>query len=323
MIFKPFSLAAAAVAAALALPVAAEPFDFVAIGDMPYTVPRDYGRFEGLITRINAAAPAFTIHVGDIKSGGTPCTDETFQTVLNYFEKFQQPVVLTPGDNDWTDCHRPKAGGFDPLERLAQVRRMFFPAAESLGAVRMPVVRQGDGGGPFAAYVENLRWTKNNVLFVTVHVVGSNNNFERVLSAVTEYFERNTANLAWLKESFELAKADGRAAMVIAFQADLFYDQVPGLNSGLRDTILALGTGAAGFGKPVLLVQGDSHTLVIDQPLRTADRKSTLENVFRLQVMGEDLVHGVRVHVDPADPAVFSFAPLIVPANILNPVPPS
>ncbi|MCH1922284.1 hypothetical protein L9G15_23045, partial [Shewanella sp. A3A] len=41
-------------------------FTFVAIGDKPYYLPRDYARFEKLIAEINKVKPAFTVHVGDI-----------------------------------------------------------------------------------------------------------------------------------------------------------------------------------------------------------------------------------------------------------------
>jgi hypothetical protein len=38
--------------------------------------------------------------------------------------------------------------------------------------------------------------------------------------------------------------------------------------------------------------------------------------VTRLQVMGAGEVQAVRVLVDPTDPAVFGFMPLIVPENV-------
>lgn len=37
------------------------------------------------------------------------------------------PLVYTPGDNEWTDCHRVNNGAYDPLDRLAAVRKTFFP----------------------------------------------------------------------------------------------------------------------------------------------------------------------------------------------------
>ena len=37
------------------------------------------------------------------------------------------PLVYTPGDNEWTDCHRANNGAYDPLERLGVVRDGVLP----------------------------------------------------------------------------------------------------------------------------------------------------------------------------------------------------
>ena len=103
-----------------------ESFSIIAFGDMPYVLPQDYLRFENLIKKVNEEHQAFNVHVGDIKSSSTPCNDDYFQKIYNYFEQFQRPLIYTPGDNEWTDCHRKDAGSFDPRERLSKVREMFF-----------------------------------------------------------------------------------------------------------------------------------------------------------------------------------------------------
>src|SRR6476661_3269553 len=64
-------------------------FEFVALGDMPYRIPDDYPKFDRLIAAINAAKPVFSIHVGDIKSGGSPCTDDNFRKVFDQFATFE------------------------------------------------------------------------------------------------------------------------------------------------------------------------------------------------------------------------------------------
>ncbi|MGZ9156368.1 MAG: hypothetical protein ACXW6J_24030, partial [Candidatus Binatia bacterium] len=61
----------------------------------------------------------------------------------------------------------------------------------------------------YSKYSENARWTFNDILFVTIHTVGSNNNLGRTREMDAEYAERNAANLAWLKESFDLARRNG------------------------------------------------------------------------------------------------------------------
>jgi hypothetical protein len=313
----------AATACALAAgPASAEPFTFVAIGDMPYRLPDDYGRFERLIAAINRAAPAFTVHVGDIKSGGTPCTDEAFQRIKDYFGTFEQPLVYTPGDNEWTDCHREKAGRFDPLERLAKVRSTFFAGpAQSLGRTALPLERQADLMPRHQGLVENQRWSREGVVFATVHMVGSNNGFERNEEMADEFFARDAANVAWIDDTFRKAAAAGAPAVVFAFQADPLFQVEPGgelayANSGFKDALAALAKGAQSFGRPVLLIHGDAHAFIVDQPLEAADGEAVLENVYRLEVFGEDKVQAVRVLVDPDDPGVFGFRPLIVRENL-------
>lgn len=300
-----------------AVPAGAAPFRFVALGDMPYRLPDDYAAFERLITRINATSPAFSIHIGDIKSGGTPCDDAAFAKILGYFDSFEQPLFYTPGDNEWTDCHRSAAGGFVPAERLARLRTMFFATPQSLGRTRLPYRSQA-GGGTFPEMVENALWSYQGVQFATVHVVGSNNGLERNSDSVTEFERRDAANLAWIAETFRVAGDTQARAVVIAFQADpLFEIEKPWEygNSGFKQTIAALAAGAEAFGRPVLLVHGDSHEFVLDNPLKGSNGQP-LRQVWRLEVMGAADVHAVEVTVDPDDAGVFAFRPLIVPENL-------
>ena len=58
--------------------------------------------------------------------------------------RFNDPLVYTPGDNEWTDCHRANNGKYDPLERLAALRAMFFPMPGlTLGGGRKPLLTPG------------------------------------------------------------------------------------------------------------------------------------------------------------------------------------
>src|SRR5215213_587281 len=86
------------------------------IGDVPYGEVQE-ASFGTLIAAVNDDPKVRTvIHLGDTKSGSTACTDERLTAVRDALETFEDPVVYTPGDNEWTDCHRPSAGGYDPLE---------------------------------------------------------------------------------------------------------------------------------------------------------------------------------------------------------------
>ncbi|MFM8462263.1 MAG: hypothetical protein ACKOAB_09445, partial [Polynucleobacter victoriensis] len=67
---------------------------------------------------------------------------------------------------------------------------------------------------------------------------------------------------------------------------------------------------SASFKKPVLLIQGDSHQYVVDQPIKN-QAGQTLENVLRLIVPGASLVEAVEVKIDTDKKAiqeVFSFS---------------
>lgn len=317
-----FAAAIAASVFASVSPANAQRFEFVAFGDMPYNVPADYARVDRLVDRINAAGPAFTIFVGDTKSGSSPCTNEMIARSKQTLDRIAGALIYSVGDNEWTDCHRARAGGFDPLERLAHVRRVHFPDANSLGQRPIRLTRQADVDPARAKFVENSRWVHNDVLFVSVHIVGSNNNFETRAGAPEEYFERNAANLAWIRDAFRVARAENRLGIVFGFQADMWQEASPrdDVSSGYTDSLNAFTAGAVEFEKPVLLIHGDTHVLRIDQPLKDS-RKRTIENATRLMVMGADEIHAVRVIVDPAEPGLFGFMALRVPENVVKPSP--
>jgi hypothetical protein len=303
--------------------VFAQVFKFVAIGDMPYNPPKDFVRYERLITEINLLKPSFTFFIGDTKSGSSNCSDEFNQVVKNYFNQFNGPLIYSIGDNEWTDCHRPLAGSYDPIERLAKLRQMFFSTKMSLGKQPLQLTRQSDVEAQYSKFVENSSFVKNGILFVNLHLPGSNNNFERDEAAKAEYFERNQANLSWIKRAYTLAEQKQYAGIVFFYQADMFYTgkEATDSESGYRDTLLALSKQSEEFKKPVLLVHGDSHRLIVDQPLKTTNQKYILENVLRLQVMGAELIQGVEVEVNPKAEQPFSFTPILLRQNMQYPSP--
>lgn len=325
MTAKILVMMAAAALSAVVLPQAhaqngPRAFTFIGWGDVPYKIPDDYPKVDRLIAAMNAVKPAFSIHVGDIKAGNTPCSDEVFQRSLDQIQTVEHPVVYSIGDNEWTDCHRKDNGSFDPRERLGRLRQMFFAKpGQSLGRSPMVVETQARKDPKFAKFVENQRFQRNGVVFVVPHVVGSNNGFEPIdPKAAEEFFERNEANVAWIKQGFELARTSGASAVVVAMQANPYDTRrsagtsVP-VSSGFYATIREIAAGARSFGKPVLVLHGDQHTFEMENFRDTQLRR--VDNVLRMQLWGDGKVHAMRVIVDPDMPGVFSFAPLIVPEN--------
>ncbi|MDP4837584.1 MAG: hypothetical protein NWS01_10645 [Burkholderiales bacterium] len=282
---------------------AAQGFSFVALGDMPYGKPdQAYPPYRGLIASINQAKPLFSIHVGDFKGGSTECSDQEFSEQRKHFSMFEAGVVYTPGDNDWTDCHRRSNGAYDPLERLAKLRQDFYAPNESLGMKPFALVSQPASDPKHALYVENQRWVVDEVLFVTLHIVGSNNNFEtRDTRATSEFFSRDAANIAWVREAFKLAEMNQYRAIVFAFQANVFisrsmWEDFPawsGFRNSIGQTLLPI---AKEWNKPILIIHGDGHQLHFDQPFKI--KGQVISNITRLEVPGASDVRAVKVAVD-------------------------
>jgi hypothetical protein len=280
-------------------------FEFITFGDMPYHLPADYSRFEALIKQVNHEKPAFTVHVGDFKSGSTPCSDEYFIKMYGYFETFSGPLIYTPGDNEWTDCNRESAGGYLPQERLAMIRKMFFNKEQSFGKRNIALTSQGENR-EFSVFVENLSWEYGGIQFGTVHLVGSNNNFRGTDN--TEFIEREKANLAWLDELFK--KASDKKGLVMFGQADMFSSRV--VSPAFQKILDKLSHLSRQYGKPVLWVNGDSHRFIVDKPLLNPDQRSTILNFTRVQVFGDTDMASVRVLVDPKSASVFTFQQLLL-----------
>jgi hypothetical protein len=295
----------------------AKPFSFVVFGDMPYTLPDDYKRFENLIKETNKQNQTFNVHVGDIKASKTECSDSIYRIVYNYFQQLEKPLIYTPGDNEWTDCNKSNPGKYDIEERLTSIRKMFYNGSNSLGKIKMPLTSQSLNS-KFSTYVENNRWEQTNVSFATVHVVGTNNNFvTNNKNNNAEFYNRNEADIAWLNEVFDNASAKSHSCLVLFIHADMYNSEAnikegSGFNQ-FKDTLRKR---VQQFKKPVLLIHGDSHIFLLDKPMLEGGKsKKVVNNFTRLQVFGEDYIHAVKVTIDPMSPNSFMIEQMIIEGN--------
>jgi len=281
---------------------------FALIGDVPYNrFERQW--FADYLGRVTADEVAFVIHVGDIKSGGDPCSNALFDDRLALFDASPIPFVLTPGDNEWSDCKRLAAGRYDPLERLDALRSRFFPPRSSLGRRRMAVQSQADLE-PASPYRENLIWRAGPATFLTVNVVGSHNMRGRTKQPPAEFVARERANLAWLAHGFAAAREAGSAALVIAMQANpMIEDFVAGDgHPGYAALLEALREHSRRFAGQVLLLHGDLHLFELDQPMKD-ERGRKLANFTRVQCYGSPLMGWVRITIDSQADALLDIAP--------------
>ncbi|MEP6540464.1 MAG: hypothetical protein ABJF23_34390, partial [Bryobacteraceae bacterium] len=179
------------------------------------------------------------------------------------------------------DCHRTNNGAYNPTERLSYIRNFgFFATNNSLGQRPITLTRQSSDP-LYPAYKENVTWRIGNIIFVGLNQPGSNNNRQRNIAASSpaplddselEYMNRNAANIAWVNKAFDAAAADPNTkAVVIMHQANVFERYLEAgqgyMRSGYEDFVTVLRNRTIAFGKPVVLVGGDTHTVRIDKPM--------------------------------------------------------
>jgi hypothetical protein len=296
------AVAGALSVAALTAPASASEdadYTFAVIGDIPYG-DAAIARFPANIAQINAdPAVQWIDHLGDIKNGSSICSDDYFTMIKQDFDQFKDPLVYTIGDNEWTDCHRANNGGYNPLERLAKVRQVFFPQpGRTLGMHSVRVESQADWGIP-----ENVRWSRADVGFTAVHVVGSNNslapwtgNTTATPEQTAEVLNRTAAALQNIHDTFADARREHQRAVVVLLQADMFDPTVPGAAFadyyGFQPIVAAIARESAAYSGQVYLFNGDSHVFNVDHPLAAG---STWLNFYGV---GQPLSNLTRITVD-------------------------
>lgn len=280
-------------------------FRFLATGDVPYFAAAQ-GAYRELLELAAKEAPDFIVHVGDIKSSRLPCSDEAYESIRALFRRQPVPVVYTPGDNEWTDCHEREAGSYHPTERLARLRQLFFEDPRVLHLDRLGVEHQK------TPFIENYRFLHKGVMFVAVHVVGSKNNRRPGNPASMEEFRiRDAANQEFLEGTFRIARERRAKAVVVLFHADPGFERTRP-RAGFRNTLTTLRRLVGQTSVPVLLIHGDSHEHRVDHPMKDSGGKP-IERFTRLEVPGAPQVRGVMVGVHPGADPRFTFEDLSHP----------
>jgi hypothetical protein len=314
-------------------------------GDWPYAqLLLDNAKL--LINSVNSDPDVeWVIHVGDIHSGSMACTSAGIlppistsvpdwnQKIYFQFQQFKEPLVYTPGDNEWTDCHKTKEfKSGQPLKELAAVRSLFFARpGHTLGVEDKEVWTQAEHFDPSfpsdAQFVENVMWEDTDVVFVTLNIPGSNNDtlpwtngFEDLTGHANEIAQRNAANIRWLDKAFAFAEHDHAKGVVVAIQADMFDPAAlvaggDGLDA-YTPFVQELANRSVHFGKPVLLLNGDSHLFEADQPLANPasatgqiHHTQPVPNLTRITVQGSTNAPAewLRLTIDPRSKSVFSW----------------
>jgi len=253
------------------------------------------------INSMNKHSLDFTIFADDTKNGSSLCTDQAIgQDAEDIFKRLKSPTLYTLGDNEWTYCHRTNNGSYVPIERLGYLRMYFCNKETTQNRHPIKVERQGAAG---EVYSENSRFVSNNVEFVAVNIVGSNNSlvvsedqcykksergWDDCDAATVEYQVRNAQNAVWLKDAFEQARSHHYAGILIDIQADIYFpfalsgggyakeflDSLDANNS-YTDFFKSLAEETHNYAGQVLLVHGDSHYFKLDKAMVDSDGRLT------------------------------------------------
>lgn len=277
-------------------------FTYAVYGDSPYGLTNTD-------TSQTLATPAFVdavnadpdvsavVHVGDIHSGKQFCTEAYDRQIAALWSHFTDPLVYTPGDNEWADCHKAGEGGNvtdpstglpvdyangNPVANLDLVRSIFFPGAgATLGSGTLRTISQATAYDPAhpedAQYVENVIWQRKGFVFVTLNIPGGSNNDTDpwygapVTAAQTQEREQRTAaDLRWLDRAFQIAEAGDAQGVVVVEQADLWDldGKTAAHLTNYEPLVSSLADHTTAYGGPVLLLEGDSHVYRSDDPLQ-------------------------------------------------------
>src|SRR5262249_22297314 len=128
------------------------------------------------------------------------CTQVFDNAIFDLWKAFVEPLIYTPGDNEWSDCSKakelagtdvfgnppdnagdPSAPIANPDANLAAVRKIFFSKPGwTLGQNTMQLMPQAtayDPASPGASgYVEKVMGERAKTVFVTLTLPGGSNN---------------------------------------------------------------------------------------------------------------------------------------------------
>ena len=291
---------------ALALPLvsvadAAEfAFGIVAQPLMPAT---DDAVLRKALDESDAESLAFVTVFG-IKPAGEPCSDKVYLRRKSLMDQAQNGVIVSLAATDWAKCP-PESGKSSAIGRLNRLRDLYFFDDFSLGASRIPVIRQSTIA-KFRGFAENARWQIGEVMFATVNLPANNNNYVVDAGRNSEFEDRLIANRDWLNRVFTFAQREKAVGVVLFCDSNPLAS--PRLSSGQRD-------GFAEMRKLVSMLAGKFRGKVLIVSGQTAAR--TPPSAIRWRGNIGELHAGadwMMVKVDAAVPALFSLETKVMQA---------
>lgn len=241
---------------------------FSVMGDVPRSEAEKV-LLQKQIDQHNQLSPAqFVFHVGDIKSGQTPCDEDNYTLVAGYLKQLMVPVFIVPGDNEWNGCANP--------DQAWNYWDQHFMAFDQNWDVPFEVQRQ-------ASYPVNNAFVQQNVLFIALNLVGG-----RIHDQV-EWDTMLQNAYDWIGQQLQ---GKNISAAVILAQANpdakhrIFMDQFLPL--------------VKEFERPVLFIHGDGHHWLHDDPWQ-------VPNLIRIQVDKGGIADPLQVTISGNMTKTFKF----------------
>ncbi|NPT59435.1 hypothetical protein [Paraburkholderia elongata] len=301
--------------------------------------PADEAPTQRLIDAISRdRAVSFIVYDGNLKGAKEACRDALYERRHALLETSRPALFFIPGQHDWADCGTAEAGGFDPVERLDQLRQTLFTDSTSMGQNPIALTRESEVSR-FRPFRENVRWQVGDTVFVGLNAPGPNNHYLTAGGRNGEFEDRVIANAFWLEHAAEYAKRRDARAIVVFIQGDPEPERYerPDRFAWLRfarntrrDGFLefkrSLVKLAQIFRGPVLVIHCDderaSAGFVIDQPLRN-DKGMLVTNLTRIAFAPHDrLNQWIQIEADLGRKPPFRVSVRDVPRQMPMPTTP-
>lgn len=246
-----FCVAIAQTTAALADPTE---FNFGVIGHLR-APSEDSPALLSAIEETDADSLAFVVIQG-IKAPQDACNDKVYMRQKSVLDGAHNGVIVSLSATDWARCP-PESGKSSAVGRLGRLRDLFFFDDFSLGASRIPVIRQSTIA-KFRGFPENSRWQIGDVMFATLNLPSNNNNYVVDAGRNSEFEDRLIANRDWLNRVFSFAHREKVAGIVLFSDSNPFAQgrMSGGQRDGFIETRKLVSSLAGKFQGKVLVVHG-------------------------------------------------------------------
>ncbi len=216
---------------------------------------RDEAVLRAAIDRSDAENLAFVVANG-IKSATESCGDKLYSDRKILLDSAKNGLVVSLAASDWSACKN-ASGRSLALERLSRLRELFFNEDFSLGASRVPLIRQS-AAPKFRGYPENAYWEFGEILFATINLPANNNHYLNEAGRNSEFEDRQIANRHWLQHLFLHATYKKLHGIVLFCDGDPLSPPARARTrfDGFADVRQRLGTLSRKFAGKVLLVHG-------------------------------------------------------------------